>query len=181
MPMSRTSRRTSKSSWKEAQKGLNKVADTLGRHRLAREIEPDEVANVIRPIYERGARAIADHVRSYVRSAYSWGMKSEHDYRNSSLATSGLPTIRRRASRPSQRMSAPAGWMKKNMCGCIAGSNAPTPPYIRPTRAVRILMLTGQRVEEIARLHVDQWDAAENYRLVKDEEQPSHTPYRFQR
>ena len=32
------------------------------------------------------------------------------------------------------------------------------PPY---TRAVRILMLTGQRVEEIARLHVDQWDAQE--------------------
>src|SRR6516225_9797712 len=32
------------------------------------------------------------------------------------------------------------------------------PPY---TRAVRILMLTGQRVEEIARLHIDQWDAAE--------------------
>lgn len=32
------------------------------------------------------------------------------------------------------------------------------PPY---TRAVRILMLTGQRVEEIARLHVDQWDARE--------------------
>jgi hypothetical protein len=27
--------------------------------------------------------------------------------------------------------------------------------------AVRILMLTGQRVEGIARLHVDQWDAAE--------------------
>ncbi len=32
------------------------------------------------------------------------------------------------------------------------------PPY---TRAVRILMLTGQRVEEIAGLHVDQWDAGE--------------------
>jgi integrase len=32
------------------------------------------------------------------------------------------------------------------------------PPY---TRAVRILMLTGQRVEEIAALHIDQWDAAE--------------------
>jgi len=32
------------------------------------------------------------------------------------------------------------------------------PPY---TRAVRILMLTGQRVEEIAALHVDQWDAEE--------------------
>src|SRR3546814_6503159 len=28
-------------------------------------------------------------------------------------------------------------------------------------RAVQIIMLTGQRVEEIARLHVDQWDARE--------------------
>ncbi|WP_198672203.1 tyrosine-type recombinase/integrase, partial [Salmonella enterica] len=32
------------------------------------------------------------------------------------------------------------------------------PPY---TRAVRIIMLTGQRVEEIASLHIDQWDAEE--------------------
>jgi len=32
------------------------------------------------------------------------------------------------------------------------------PPY---TRAVRILMLTGQRVEEIAQLNIEQWDAAE--------------------
>jgi integrase len=32
------------------------------------------------------------------------------------------------------------------------------PPYLR---AVRILMLTGQRVEEMARLHVSQWDAQE--------------------
>lgn len=32
------------------------------------------------------------------------------------------------------------------------------PPY---TRAVRLIMLTGQRVEEIARLHVDQWDGKE--------------------
>ena len=28
-------------------------------------------------------------------------------------------------------------------------------------RAVQLIMLTGQRVEEIARLHVDQWDAKE--------------------
>jgi hypothetical protein len=58
---------------------LNKVIDTLGRNRQAREIEPDEVADVIRPIYERGAWAMAEHVRSYIRSAYRWGT-SEHDY-----------------------------------------------------------------------------------------------------
>jgi hypothetical protein len=27
---------------------------------------------------------MADHVRSYIRSAHIWGMKSEHDYRTSS-------------------------------------------------------------------------------------------------
>ncbi|WP_342241056.1 Arm DNA-binding domain-containing protein, partial [Inquilinus sp. OTU3971] len=73
-----------KPSWKETEKGLNKVADLLGRHRPAREIEPDEVTEVLRPIFERGVRSMADHVRSYIRAAYSWGMKSEHDYRNAS-------------------------------------------------------------------------------------------------
>ena len=73
-----------KSSWKETEKGLNKIADALGRNRLGREIEPEEIIEVIRPIYERGARAMADHVRSYIRAAYSWGMKSEHDYRSAS-------------------------------------------------------------------------------------------------
>ena len=69
-----------KSSWAAAEKGLNKIADTLGRNRPAREIMPEDVLAVIRPIYVRGARAMADHVRSYVRSAYSWAIKSEHDH-----------------------------------------------------------------------------------------------------
>jgi len=39
-----------KSSWSEAEKGLNKIADVLGRKRLARDIIPDDVLGVIRPI-----------------------------------------------------------------------------------------------------------------------------------
>jgi hypothetical protein len=60
-----------KSFWKEAQKGLRKIANTLGRSRLAREIESGEIVELIRPIYERGARAMADHVRSCIHAAYS--------------------------------------------------------------------------------------------------------------
>src|SRR3546814_9729203 len=71
-----------KSSWKEAEKGLNKIADTLGRNRPARDIEADEITAIRRPIYERGKRSMADHVRSDIRSAFSWGLKSEHDYRS---------------------------------------------------------------------------------------------------
>ena len=38
-----------KPSWKEVEKGLSRIADTLGPNRPAREIEPDEVVDVIRP------------------------------------------------------------------------------------------------------------------------------------
>src|SRR3546814_8459105 len=66
-----------KPSWKETEKGLNKIADTLGRNRLAREIEAEEVVELIRPIYERGARSMADHVRSYIHEARSEEHTSE--------------------------------------------------------------------------------------------------------
>lgn len=151
-----------KPSWREAEKGLNKVADTLGRNRLARDIEPDDVVEVIRPIFERGARAMADHVRSYIRSAYSWGMKSEHDYRNTSPRRFQL-VYNPAAGIPTEPKNVGTRWLDEDefvrLYRWLECPSAPVhPPY---TRAVRILMLTGQRVEEIARLHVDQWDPKE--------------------
>jgi hypothetical protein len=73
-----------KSSWSNIEYCLAKVADILGRNTLARDISPDDVLGVLRPIYERGKRAMADHVRSYIRSAYSWGLKSELDCQSAS-------------------------------------------------------------------------------------------------
>lgn len=151
-----------KPSWRDAEKGLDNIANLMGRNRLARDISPDDVLGVLRPIYERGKRSMADHVRSYIRSAYSWGLKSEHDYRSA-------------APRRFKLVSNPAGgiptepkvvgtrWLGEDdyvrLYRWLECPDAPVhPPY---TRAVRILMLTGQRVEEIARLHVDQWDAKE--------------------
>jgi integrase len=151
-----------KPSWGEAEKGLNKIADTLGRNRLAREIMPEDVLGVIRPIYERGARAMADHVRSYVRSAYSWAIKSEHDYRATSPRRFKL-VANPAAGIPTETKVPGTNWLDEEefvrLFRWLECPDAPVhPPY---TRAVRILMLTGQRVEEIARLHVDQWDAKE--------------------
>jgi len=153
---------TDKSSWPEAEAGLNRIVDILGRNRLARDIAPDDVLGAIRPIYRRGKRAMADHVRSYVRSAYSWGMKSEHDYRTTSPRrfqlfnnpAGGIPT---------EPKVVGTRWLDEDefvrLYRWLECPDAPVhPPY---TRAVRILMLTGQRVEEIAGLHVDQWDAKE--------------------
>lgn len=153
---------TGKPSWKEVEKGLNKIADTLGRNRPAREIEPDEVVEVIRPIYERGKKAMADHVRSYVHAAFSWGLKSEHDYRRTSQRRFRL-VYNPAAGIPTEPKKTGTRWLDEEEFVCLYRwlecPDAPVhPPY---TRAVRILMLTGQRVEEIARLHEDNWDAAE--------------------
>jgi integrase len=155
-------RSAGKSSWPEVEKALDRIADTLGRNRLARDITSHEVLDILRPIYERGARAMADHARSYIRSAYSWGLKSELDYRSAaprrfrlfSNPAAGIPT---EPKVPGTR------WLDEDefvrLYRWLECPDAPVhPPY---TRAVRILMLTGQRVEEIASLHVDQWDAKE--------------------
>ena len=151
-----------KSSWPDAKANLNKAADVLGRNHLARDIGPDDVLGVLRPIYERGKRSMADHMRSYIRSAYSWGLKSEHDYRSASPRRFKL-VHNPAAGIPTEPKVVGVRWLREDefarLYRWLECPNAPVhPPYMR---AVRILMLTGQRVEEIAALHVDQWDAKE--------------------
>ena len=165
-----------KPSWRETEKGLNKVADTLGRNRPARDIEPDEVTEVLRPIFERGAAAMADHVRSYIRAAYSWGMKSELDYRNTSSRRFRL-VYNPAAGIPTEPKKVGTRWLDEDefvdLWRWLECPDVPVhPPYLR---AVQVLMLTGQRVEEIARLHVDQWDAAE--RIIDWSKTKNLTPH----
>ena len=151
-----------KPSWKEAEKGLNKIANTLGRTRPAREIDPEEIVEVIRPIYERGARAMADHVRSYIRSAYSWGMKSEHDYRATSPRRFHIP-FNPASGIPTEPKVRGTRWLDEDefrrLYWWLDCPDVPVHPSY--PRAVQLIMLTGQRVEEIARFHVDQWDSVE--------------------
>jgi integrase len=151
-----------KSSWRDAEKCLDNVGDVLGRTRLARDVAAEEVVGVLRPIYERGRRSMADHVRSYIRSAYSWGLKSEHDYRNT--APRRFKLVHNPAGGiPTEPKVVGSRWLNEEefvrLYRWLEFPDAPVhPPY---TRAARVLMLTGQRVEEIAQLHKDQWDAKE--------------------
>lgn len=151
-----------KPSWKETEKGLNKIANTLGRNRLAREIEAEEIIELIRPIYERGARSMADHVRCYLHAVYSWGMKSDNDYRNTSPHRFRIP-FNPAAGIPTEPKVQGTRWLSEDefvhLYRWLECPDAPVHPSY--PRAVQVIMLTGQRVEEIARLHVDQWDAEE--------------------
>lgn len=155
-------RDSGKMSHKEARKGLEKIADELGRNRLARDIEPVDVLNVIRPIYERGKKAMADHVRSYVRSAYSWGLKSENDYRSTSARrfdlftnpAAGIPT---EPKKPGERWLREDEWAK--LWYWLQNPDVAIHPAY--PRAIMLMMLTGQRVQEICTLHKDQYDSSE--------------------
>ncbi len=151
-----------KPSWKETEKGLNTIADTLGRNRLAREIEPEELVELIRPIYDRGARSMADHVRGYLHAAYSWGMKSEHDYRSTSPRRFRIP-FNPASTIPTEPKTQGTRWLDEDeFVKLFRWLECPDVP-VHPSypRAVQLIMLTGQRVEEIAGLHIDQWDAKE--------------------
>ncbi|MGH6779379.1 MAG: tyrosine-type recombinase/integrase [Bradyrhizobium sp.] len=151
-----------KSSWPDYEQQLDKVADVIGRNLPARDVTPDDVLSVLRPIYERGKKSMADHVRSYIRSAFSWALKSEHDYRSASPRRFNL--VSNPAEHiPTEPKRVGTRWLDEDeFLRLYRWLECPSaivhPPY---TRAVRLLMLTGQRVEEIARLHIDQWDAKE--------------------
>jgi len=167
---------SNKSSWREAKKGLDKIADTLGRHRLAREVEPEEITDILRPIYLRGKRSMADHVRSYVRSAYAWAMKSEHDYRSTSPRRFGV--LRNPAAGiPTEPKVVGTRWLQDDefvrLYRWLENPSSPVhPPY---ARAVRILMLTGQRVEEIASLNRKQYDRGQ--KLLDWSTTKNHKPH----
>jgi len=149
-----------KVSWFETEKGLAKIAETLGRKRLARDIEPEDILEVIRPIYLRGAKSMADHVRSYLRAAFSWGLRSEHDYRSAAPRRFHLK-INPAESIPTEPKTVGTRWLtEQEFAALYRWLERPGRRVHRPyTLAIRLLMLTGQRVDEIARLHISQWDA----------------------
>ena len=61
--------------------GKYNAADGLGRQRLAGDILPEDVSAFLAKGFERGARRQTDICRTYMAAAFSWGIKSTHDYR----------------------------------------------------------------------------------------------------
>src|SRR5262249_4006552 len=98
-------------------------------------IGPDDVLGVLRPIYERGKRSMADHMRSYIRSAYSWGLKSEHDYRSASPRRFKL-VHNPAAGIPTEPKVVGVRWLREDEFARLDGSNALMRPSIHPTRAL---------------------------------------------
>ncbi|EPK5821780.1 integrase family protein [Pseudomonas aeruginosa] len=75
----------------------------------ARDVRPDHVYLLIKPIWQRGAQRQARKVRSFLVAAFNFGLKAEHDIERSSNKSYGLqmnpadPVTVRDTSKPGER------------------------------------------------------------------------------
>lgn len=162
-----------KSTWYQADRILLKRADNaaiaLGADRLARSIEPETVVSYLAAIHARGKIGMAHSARAYISSAFSFGMKSEHDYTRKQRAerwgikanpVAAIPTDPQ-ALRVGHRFLTPMefrqfwAWLDENHTRS------------RSSSAIQLMMATGQRVQEILRLTDSHYDQSQRLLVWK--------------
>jgi integrase len=133
---------------------LAKAAVSIDSSRPAAEVTPDDVVPHLSAIHDRGAKAHAITVCSYLSAAFSYGMKSEHDYtRKDAGASWGIKSnpiaaipIAKGVSNPHNRFLTPAE--VRSFWTWLEGYDVNS--GLAP--ALRLMLATGQRSEEILRI-----------------------------
>jgi integrase len=134
---------------------LNRMAQSIGATKRANEVTSKDIIEAIRPTYSNGCKSMADHMRGYVRAAYGWAMRTQNDYRRT---TADLYRLKANPASniPTEPKVAGERWLSIEELHNLwwwkgtdhINRNTSPSNYI----AVRLLMLTGQRSEEIARI-----------------------------
>jgi integrase len=138
------------------------AADALGRHRLASEIEDADVVAYVASFYKRGYRGAADKCRSYIASAYAWAKKSTNDYtdphrRDWGVKNNPAADVPRDAKATSTRDRA----LDATELAALWQAAIPGNGFTTETAAcIRLLIATGQRVQEVLRLEASELDLA---------------------
>lgn len=72
-----------KADGKASHKDVQQIYDRDIKHHIgnmkARDVNPEHVKQIVRTVYQRGARVKANHVRTYLMAAYTYGIKSDFD------------------------------------------------------------------------------------------------------
>lgn len=129
--------------------------------RLARDVTPENIVAVIKPIYDRGARVQADKMRMYLSAAFRWAMLAAHDYRVKSPKTWGLKTNPVDVvPRDTKAQGVGNRWLSETEYRhLLAATETFGTQRTRVRDAIALIMLTGQRVREILHLRAGQWDS----------------------
>ena len=131
------------------------AADVLGRNRLAAEVEPADVADLVGRFFRRGFPGAADKMRSYVSSAFNWARKNANDYRNPSRRDWGVKSNPAEAVPRDQEATSTvdrnlaADELRRVWNGATKDSEGYS---LETAGVVRIMLGCGQRVEETLRI-----------------------------
>ena len=137
-------------------------------NRLANLISKDDILDILSPIAQRGALVHSDNVRAYIRAAFELGLHADASTRwrgrtiRFGLQHNPVATIKksvphkRRGNRNLSRDEVRVVWQSKSM----------TPPM---HLAVKLLLATGQRVEEILHAQWSEFDLTEKIWAIPGE------------
>jgi integrase len=156
---SMTGRRSGPEIFRVLVKAPDAACTVIGGHRTACDITPTDVAEWLRPMHIR-APASANQARRWLSAAFTWAMKRENDYTIAQPHKWGLTTnpamlvpahtiAQRGGTRHLSRDEFRAVWY------WLASEGGRSD--MRACNAMRIMMATGQRVEEITGLTAGQY------------------------
>lgn len=136
-------------------KAKENAADALGRQRLAGDIEPGDVVDFVAKFHRRGHRSAADKCRSYIHSAYNWALKAANDYTVQDRQDWGVKANpaavvakdKEATGKRSRNLSAEE--LKVLWTAAEPNKNGFT---LETAAAIRLLIGTGQRVQEVLRI-----------------------------
>lgn len=138
------------------------AAREIGADRPAASIMPNDIVPYLSAMHARGAIGMARQARSYVSAAFSFGLKSAHDYtRKISRASIGI-TINPVTAIPADPDAYRVGerFLSIDEFRAFWFWLADFQERSRKAAAVMLLMATGQRVEEILRIRDTGYDVA---------------------
>ena len=143
------------------------INDAIG-DTVAAEITTDDILDVLAPIVQRGSLVHADNVRAYLRAAFEFGLHAETTTRwrgrvpKFSLAYNPVANTKKALRRK------PVGQRTLSSIEVAQvwhGSGISRPTHL----ALKLLISTGQRVEEVLQAHWREFDLAEKHWTIPAE------------
>ena len=168
-----------KVSAKEVRRCLGYAAQAMGASRLAGDIEPSDVSAHLGKLYAAGTPVAADRLRAYLSAAFNFGLKSAHDYRQEARQDWGIrmnPVSAvpkdTGASQPRDRA------LSRTEIGLLWRGFTTDRFALETVSAVRLLLCTGQRVQELLRVEAHEVDLADRvWRMPAEKTKTQQAPH----
>lgn len=143
----------------EVRRALELAANEFGLAKLAGDVLPEDVSAYLSKIYDRGSKVSADRTRSYLSAAFNFGLQATHDYRQDRRRDWGIK------SNPVTAVKKDSGASQARERAlsadelCWVWNAAGGAGFALETQAaVRLLIATGQRVQEVLRIEAHEVD-----------------------